>query len=181
MIFCVFQADDDDSEPLAAFKAQVAQFLEAKFSAHLLHKVALFLNPATKSMHALTAEEQQEVLAYINSAIADLPQPAPQQQPEEAQPPSAKRRRRLIDDFNDLPPVIPEMSELHKYQALVVPLNPPPALLPWWTEHAEVFPALSAVARKVMPIMATSAASERVFSLQVSPCPLGGVTSTPPA
>ncbi|KAJ8270497.1 hypothetical protein GJAV_G00115540 [Gymnothorax javanicus] len=94
-----------------------------------------------------------------------LPTPQPQEQPAAAEQPPAKRPHYEVDEFDNLPPEEEqqEVSELQRYQQLVVRNSTP--LLQWWKDHSSEFPGLVSVARSVLAVMATSAASERNFSL----------------
>ena len=161
------ESAEGDSCPLISLKDKMLTFLQDKFTPHILHKAAVFLNPLQKSMRALPLEDRQLVLNYINDRIDALPlrahRPAPQ---EEAPQPPEKKRRLNINTFDDLPEDEEQLSEVELYQQHSVkgPDRQLP-LLEWWKQHSTTFPALSTVAASILCIMSTSAPSERNFSI----------------
>lgn len=160
------QDSSDDSNTLTSFKASIRHNLESKFTPHLLHKVAVFLNPRQKSMRVLSPQDRQNVLEYVDEQLEDLPLRAHQPEPAPIQEPPSKRRKYAIDDFDDIPAEEQVVSELDEYKNIAVKveeLNLP--ILDWWKAHAGQFPALSKLARNVLCIMASSSPSERNFSI----------------
>ena len=163
-LFLVYlQVSADDSDPIIALKGTVANYIKEKFSPHLLHKAAIFFHPRRKSLRVLPATDRALVLEYITDQVDSLPLRAHQQQQPQAQPPSAKRRH-LLDEFDDLPPQAEDIGEVEKYQQLIV-TDTVSDLLLWWKDHSQQYPALAVMARRLLCVMATSAPSERVFSL----------------
>ena len=166
-IFVYLQEDDEDSDSIGALKQKLLEFLDSKFSPHLLHKAAVFFNPAQKSMRALSNQDRRAALDYISDQLDSLPLRAHQPRivpSAPTAPPPAKRRRHNISAFDDEPAQPVETSEMDQYQNYQATDTGLP-ILQWWRAHAKQFPALSTVARNILCIMATSAASERNFSL----------------
>ena len=162
--FVYLQDAEEDSGAIVTLKEIVGGYLDAKFQPHMLHKVAVFLNPRQKTMRVLSARDRASVIRHIEQMIENLPLRAhlpPQHDHPAGNPPPAKRSRYTIDEFDDVAEEEDE-SELQQYQQMKGSDQLP--LLQWWRKHATVFPALATVARKVMAVMATSAASERNFS-----------------
>jgi len=56
-------------------------------------------------------------------------------------------------------------SELPTYVAAVEDINPNTDLLQWWKNHEKQLPQWSAVAKSILLVQPSSAASEQVFSL----------------
>ena len=157
------QEDDADSDDIASFKESVLNHLNNKFTPHILHKVAVFLNPRQKSMRVLSRSDREEVTEHVTDLIDTLPLRAHQQRP--ASSPPAKRRRCDIDEFDDLPVQEEQLSELEAYKKHVIKDSDDITILQWWMLHQTEYPALSVIARRVFCVMATSAPSERNFSL----------------
>ena len=66
--------------------------------------------------------------------------------------------------LNDIPSL---SKEIHDFLLISAPGGDRSSinLLEWWKKHENAFPILSKIARKVLGIVATSAPSERVFSI----------------
>ena len=150
-----------DSPPLKAIKKKASSFITSKFNPHILHKVAVFLNPRQKSMRALNKEDQELVLEYVNER-ADALSPNFNLVNESSSPPSKKSR--YEDEFDDIVEDEPHISEVQAYQKQQLNLSNEDTVLSYWQANEKIFPALSALARKVFSVMATSSASERNFS-----------------
>ena len=67
------QTTDDDSDNVATLKNACVDLIEEKCHIHILHKVAVFLNPRQKSMKVLQPQEREAVIAYVNDVIDDMP------------------------------------------------------------------------------------------------------------
>lgn len=158
------QVSDDDCENITALKETASSFLAKKFTPHLLHKTAMFFNPVMKTLRLISEEDKQVVMDSINRQLDDLPlrEYRPPTAPE--QPPPAKRRCQLFDQFNDLPNEIVQVSEVELYLQMST-YNTTLPILEWWKAHAHELPALSRLARSTLCIMASSAPSERNFSV----------------
>lgn len=137
---------------------------QEKFHASIFHQVAVFLNPLQRSMLVLSETERQHVLEYINDELDQLPlrlstpcDDSPVEQPA--------KRMRMTDEFNDeLGETTPtNTNEVAEYQAMKV--TSCPDILEWWKLQSTTFPGLSVLAKRYLSIMASSAASERNFSV----------------
>ena len=121
----------------------------------------MFMNPKQKSMKALTRADQQLSLDYVTELMDSLPLHRHQVPvTDTSRPPPMKRPH--LDEFDDKEQP-QENGELQAYQQHVV--KDCKDILQWWSEHHKEYPALSTVARNILCVMATSAASERNFSL----------------
>ena len=155
------EAKQGDSSSLKTIKKKASSFIASKFNPHVLHKVAVYLNPWQKSMKALSKEDQELVLEYVNENI-DLLSSNSNQVHESSSPPPNKVR--YEDEFDDDVDCEEHLSEIQAYQRLKVTPTDDKNVLSFWQANETNFPALSALARKIFPVMATSSASERVFS-----------------
>ena len=155
------EAKQGDSSAVKALKKKASSFIASKFNPHVLHKVAVFFNPWQKSMKALSKEDQELVLAYVNENI-DLLSSNSHQVHESSSPPPKKAR--YEDEFDDDVDCEEQISEVQAYQKLKVTPTDDKNVLSFWQANETNFPALSALARKIFPVMATSSASERNFS-----------------
>jgi hypothetical protein len=82
---------------------------------------------------------------------------------EQVQPPPAKRQRSVLDMTNDDEDVAPlsELDEFNKERGIELTDCP----LKWWAARATRFPILAEMARVHLAVPASSAPSERVFSV----------------
>ena len=151
-----------DPPALKELKKKASAFIKDKFNPHILHKVAVFLNPWQKSMRALSNEDQELVLDYVNEEIKSLPSKT--EQAEEVPTPPAKKAR-YDDTFDDIVEEEDQISEVQAYQMQKVAPSEDKDVLGFWQGNESNFPALAAMARKVFAVMSTSSASERNFSL----------------
>ena len=152
----------EESDAIAALKEILADFFDKKFKPHLFHKVAIFFNPMQKSMRALPLLDRQLVQDYINEKLDNLPLHDHRQLAPDDPPPA--KRSCHYNEFDDLPEEDVDTCELEKYQKIPHSACDQP-ILEWWKQNSEEFPALSRIARNILCIMASSAPSERNFSL----------------
>ena len=150
-----------DPPALKELKKKASAFIKEKFNPHILHKVAVFLNPWQKSMRALSSEDQELVLDYVDEEIKSFPSKT--EQVEEGPTPPAKKAR-YDDTFDDIVEE-DQISEVQAYQMQKVAPSEDKDVLGFWQGNKSNFPALAAMARKVFAVMSTSSASERNFSL----------------
>ena len=180
----ICEASNQDSFTMKAVKKKALEFINSKFKPHVLHKVAVFLNPRQKSMLVLCEEDQTIVLDYVKAKM-DLMQvklkedsysinqlivkeesniPSSKRAREESNIPPSKKVRYDFDEFDDIEEVPEQLSEILAYQKHKLPQSDDSTLLEYWQANENRFPALSALAKQVFSVMATSSASERVFS-----------------
>ena len=67
------QVAKEDSSSMKSLKEKALSFILSKFTPHILHKVAVFLNPRQRSMRALEEEDRELVLEYVNEKNYALP------------------------------------------------------------------------------------------------------------
>ena len=76
--------------------------------------------------------------------------------------PTKRQRLNEFDDDDENETGV-NVSEIAEYQTMQ--MSSCGDVLQWWKTHLSVFPGLSLVAKRYLCTMATSAASERIFSL----------------
>ena len=153
---------DGDSEDISTLKITGLAFLEDKFNPHILHKAAVFFNPRQKSMKVLSVADRAAVLEYVNDELDQLPlRPVIDTEPQDDAHQPPKRQR--IDEFDDDVIEQQAVNEIEMYTNTPTPNNTEP--LVWWRENSSKYPGLSSISRNTLSVMATSAASERNFSL----------------
>ena len=79
-------------------------------------------------------------------------------------PPHHQQKSCYEVEFDDIVEVEPNSSEVQAYQQHQLTLSDEDTVLSYLQANETIFPALSALARKVFSVQATSSASERNFS-----------------
>ena len=116
-------------------------------------------------MKVLKSEDRENVLDYVNEQMDRQPL-KPRLESSDPKPhvnePVAKRvKLDVVCEFDDDDQDALEESEVKQYMSASVPAH----ILKWWKDNSSIYPSLSRVARNILCVMATSAASERNFSL----------------
>ncbi len=102
-----------------------------------------------------------DIIAAIRAQVPKA-DPTDQDKSDEAEPPMKKRR--VLDDYDDDDDDQPcESNEIQSY--LNCQVGPCTEILQWWREHQAQFPQLSKVAKNIRCVQASSAPSERNFSI----------------
>uniref|UniRef100_A0A3Q2CJ70 BED-type domain-containing protein n=1 Tax=Cyprinodon variegatus TaxID=28743 RepID=A0A3Q2CJ70_CYPVA len=158
------QPSSTDSLMLTSLKEKCLKILSDKFHLHLLHKLAMFLHPKLKSMKLLS---NQAEVNTVHSEARRLVQGKIKLRDSTASPHVHHQRRgqkRIADVDDSSDEGLQPEDEVAAYINYKTPKEDPFDLLCWWREHATVFPNLALIARSVLAIPASSAASERDFS-----------------
>ena len=112
-------------------------------------------------MKALTEDDRKLVTETIADRLDQLPLGISRKTDE---PPTKRRRTTELDEFDDdEDETEPDSDEVRMYQKSSA--SGSDSVLDWWRRHESEYPGLSLVAKDVLCVMATSAASERNFSL----------------
>ena len=115
------EISENDSSSLKSVKEKALLFILSKFTPHILHKVAVFLNPRQKSMRVLEEEDRDLVLNYVNEKIDALPLNSYQSKRKASSPPPLNKARYDVDEFDDVPQKGDKLSEVESYQRKEVP------------------------------------------------------------
>lgn len=181
----IFAADDDDDaialiEHMKSIGRRYMQVNQEDFEPTLRHKHAVMLNPIMKKMPIVDFVERQTIYSEIESTVDEMIRKEAQENPTTQ---STTQTITLISTstLNEVQRAVPsflqsfmqfdqpiepaELSEVQKY--LQVQVTPTVTFDPndWWWENRNVFPHLFKIYVRISSIPATSASSERDFSL----------------
>ena len=138
---------------------------------HKIHKISAFLWPKYKQMRYLNEQQRKEVHDLIKKELIKMTEVTHAEHSDDSPSGSADMKPSVDDDillkYADV-----HLTEEHKpesqitvqmkmYQIVCYPEN---NILHWWKHHADEFPLLAKLARKVLCIPATSTANEKLFS-----------------
>jgi hAT family C-terminal dimerisation region len=173
-------ASANDSEMMTKIKVVMRSSLNEKFKPDKMHYAALFLHPNFKSLRMLTIlqrvqattlidtlfREEERRQAAVDASVVN----ARAGTPEVDDPPIVQQNglgqfAEFMDVVNATDEVQPD--ELVRYTEMKAPsvdADQGIDILLFWKEHQNEFPLLAKVARRILAIPASSAASERLFS-----------------
>jgi hypothetical protein len=147
---------------------------------HYMNRIALFLWPNFRQLRMLSTQEQEETMRNVQDLIDEFKRdeqlgPIVAATPEnlcEGSVSDSDQHSRMelkITDFSEFEDAVKvsknQNNEIEKYMHINmgrVDLND---LLNWWKNYEDEFSCLSRVARNVLGVPATSASSERNFSV----------------
>ena len=154
------------SKELTAYVSHMHKVAKTKLVLDDIHKIAVLLNPATKTLQ-LFPEEQDMVRSLVRSEIASLSKDHLHEESHfvhcepvadiEAEI-SASKFMTFAEDEIDEP-----ADELERYLKLAAP-SKSLSILNFWINNKQLLPCLYQVAIRVFSVQATSVASERLFS-----------------
>ncbi|XP_049804539.1 uncharacterized protein LOC126248000 [Schistocerca nitens] len=151
---------------MAKIKRRAAYFITEKCKIESIHYVATVLWPSRRHLKKLTADEKQAAYAEVRRLYSELPVNESIRANSDQVLPMKKSRMDWSSDEDDEDGHTVTTNELDRYLSLSKSdcSCAEGQILQWWKTHAGLFPRLSVVARRVLCIPATSAASERNFS-----------------
>jgi hypothetical protein len=178
-LFRLLVCSDEDSHLVSEFKTKIRSKMSDKFGNGIINGkrasialIATGLDPRKKNLKCLDSKDQD----IVKDAIVDRAKEIIDRERTvtDSVSPPAKRMRHcssLISSSDDEDEA-PLCGSSSKYIAMQefeqfrkekrIPENVCP--LKWWQDHSCKYPHLSAVAKQVLAIPATSTTSERVFS-----------------
>lgn len=184
----ILEPEEEDTELTKTIKGKIMWYLDDRYSDPVrdeLMDMASLVDPRFRTTYIDPDKVEQvkkravaELMALpppVNSTVttastSQQPGTAVQVRQEDAQPPPMKKMT-LAAFFKKNVVSTPSQSEAEKIETelksyLLTPgVDPDTNPLEWWKRHQPNFPRLSVLAKKYLSIPATSASSERVFSV----------------
>lgn len=178
---------DDDDGNFRDLKSSCLEIFKDTFEITKYHKMAIFFHPKMKSLKILDdSTETDSVHAEINNLISayskrikdeninvtdrkSIPSYESMGTVSRKNPAKKQRIKYNISDFEDTDESDSEISELDRYIAMKPGKfrnsdGNQTDVLKWWHTNETKFPLLSKIAKCILSIPASSAASERDFS-----------------
>ncbi|KAJ4947565.1 hypothetical protein JOQ06_009600 [Pogonophryne albipinna] len=165
------QPSSTDNLTFSSLKAKCLRILVEKYEIHLLHKLAMFLHPKLKCLKLLVEEHSMEtvhneVWRLVNDIKESRASPTQRVATVSSAPP--EKRARQSEGLSDVEDSSSSdectQDEVSAYIDFKSPREENFDVLSWWKEHATRFPNVAHIARSILSIPASSAASERDFS-----------------
>lgn len=168
------EANSDDSAILAELKQRMRNALGRRFPIHELYVVAAMLDPSfghLRSVQNYLADNNTNAVELLSKYVNLYTDDAQVEQQTETTvgvdgaPPvdDCPWKRAKLELLSKHTPVNTNRHrEIQQYRCLSVQTDDP---LKWWSTQVKTYPRLSQLARTILSIPATSAPSERVFSV----------------
>ncbi|KAJ4942855.1 hypothetical protein JOQ06_005367 [Pogonophryne albipinna] len=165
------QPSSTDNLTFSSLKATCLRILVEKYEIHLLHKLAMFLHPKLKSLKLLVEEHSMETVHNeVRRLVNDIKErrASPTQRVATVSSAPPEKRARQSEGLSDVEDSSPSdectQDEVSAYIDFKSPREENFHVLSWWKEHATRFQNVAHIARSILSIPASSAASERDFS-----------------
>lgn len=153
----VSQSLQTDSTLMKKMKKTARAYLKNNFVLDKLHRIATILHPQLKSVKFAEEDEKIETIRDLKAMMSTIS--------TDAIDTSHTRRRKsndsVVSDFFDDACDIDEVEMYVAQKIAPADIN----ILKWWDDHKETYPKLNKIAMFIHSIPATSAPSERKFSL----------------
>lgn len=165
------KADLLDDEILTHIKYVVEQKMKSKIKIEDLYKIAVFFDPRMKQLKIL---EQSDVALIINqiksqcTSLLNSDESDDSINTVQANPIKKRRKSKEITDFSQYYDSSSDDSnedEVDQYMKSKVPKDKNLDILMWWRDHRLEFPKLALLCAYYLAIPASSASSEREFSV----------------
>lgn len=147
-----------DSVLLKKMKKSARIYLRKNFELTKYHRIATILHPLFKSLKFAKEEEKVQTIRDLKEMVSSVP--------TVSSPDSERSRRRrsndsVLSDFYDDDDNFDEVDIYIAQKIMAEDVD----ILKWWDDHSESYPKLHKIAMFIFAIPATSAPSERKFSL----------------
>lgn len=165
------KADLLDDEILTHIKYVVEQKMKSKIKIEELYKIAVFFDPRMKQLKILEQSEVALIINQIKSQCASLlnnDESDDSIDTVQANPIKKRRKSKEIIDFSQYYDSSSDDSnedEVDQYIKSKVPKDKNLDILMWWRDHRLEFPRLALLCTYYLAIPASSASSEREFSV----------------
>jgi len=160
----------NDCQVVKLMKQRMRQSLNYRLPITELHVVAATLDPSQRNLNAVQEyllERGMTAVDLLSGAIeqyvGDQELPSTQQNPETTDD-DVRRWKRVKQDLLSKH-TVPTPSRSHEIQQFRCLSISPDNNLTWWESQQQTYHTLSKLARVVLAIPATSAPSERIFSV----------------
>lgn len=151
-------------------KDEAKHILKGKLEITTFHLASLFLHPNYKGMKMLTQRDRERAIAKVRELICDPIESTANSTPHRKERGARRERRRgdeklseFMDSSSDEEEEKDEVTAYTNMKSNRVENES--ELLKWWRQHQNTFPKLARVATFVHSIPASSAPSERAFSM----------------
>ncbi|KAK3922255.1 Zinc finger BED domain-containing protein DAYSLEEPER, partial [Frankliniella fusca] len=159
----------EDSAVIANLRSLLDRELLKKFYVNITsrHMIGMFLWPRFASLPHISVEERAEVLASVRKMCAEQESCVRRRGTSpDTQTTSPKRKRKGTEETPRRTNMLVKQDEVDRYLMLAANSRVKSKdFLKWWKEQSALLPTLSRVARAVLATPASSAASERQFSV----------------
>lgn len=145
---------------------------DVHYCPHKIHKVSAFLWPKYKQMRYLNEPQREKVHDLVKKELIKMTEISQTELSDDSASGCEEMKPSVDDDIlskyadvhftEDHKPESQITMQMEMYQNACYPEN---NILHWWKHHGDEFPLLAKLARKFLCIPASSAASERFFSL----------------
>lgn len=147
-----------DSVLFKDMKKMARVYFKKNFVLDKFHRMATILHPQLKTLKFAEENEKLQTIRDLKQMLADV-------SIDETSSRNTTRRKSSDSVFSDFFDDEYDIDEVEMYVAFKVSSTTEIDLLKWWTDHREAFPKLYKIAMFVHAIPATSAPSERKFSI----------------
>ncbi|XP_061746895.1 E3 SUMO-protein ligase ZBED1-like isoform X11 [Nerophis ophidion] len=164
-----------DPPYMKTLRSRASSLLDEKMHPTAAHKIATFLHPKFKSLKMLADEDRREVIKQVRELLLDDGEENPATEPPVTEPQSAteqggadgtspKKKRIDFTEWEEDTSLLVDEVEDYSSTNFRLDRSAEEHLLSFWRQQGQSFPRLQHLAKRLLCIPATIAASERSFS-----------------